>query len=45
MVATAFRTAFVHTNTEDLSMTFNQVADNLAAKFPKVAELMKRRGV
>jgi len=40
MVAAAFRTVFVHTNAEDLDTTWEHVADTLAAKFPKVAELM-----
>ncbi|HET6917460.1 MAG TPA: IS256 family transposase [Acidimicrobiales bacterium] len=40
MVAAAFRTIFVHTDTDDLNATWDQVADTLAAKFPKVAELM-----
>jgi putative transposase len=40
MVAAALRTIFVHTDPVELARTFDHVADTLAAKFPKVAELM-----
>jgi putative transposase len=40
MVAAAVRTIFVHTDTDELKATWDQVADTLGAKFPKVTELM-----
>jgi putative transposase len=40
MVAAALRTIFVHTDPVELARTFDHVADTLASKFPKVAELM-----
>ena len=41
MVAAAVRTIFVHTNPDDLSATWDHVADTLSSKFPKVTELMQ----
>ena len=40
MVAAALRTVFVHTDPDELSRTWDHVADTLEAKFPKVTELM-----
>ena len=40
MVAAAMRTIYVHTEPTELARTWDHVADTLAPKFPKVAELM-----